>query len=208
MRAFGERRTVWRTFVPAAVSVSAVLALLGIGFASSAGALAGHNTVNSDDITNGQVTSADIRDRTIQTRDVAKGTFQPAGTHHVVTLYEDQTSGTISTNGSGQGATDAWDDFLVYDNAGLTGSPVATDVGYDVTETAGAKYLETLTFRFADGDLLITGIWNTPPGPGTASGELAIVGGTGAYAGARGTASASLPSPYLVNTYVLDYTTP
>jgi hypothetical protein len=207
MRAIDKRRTSWRKFAPAAASAFAVLALVGIGFASSAGALAGHNTVSSDDIKNGQVTSADIRDRTIQTRDVAKGTFQRAGTHHAVTLYEDQTSGTIGTNGSGQGATDAWNDFLVYDNAGLTGSPVATDVGYDVTES-GVQFLETLTFHFADGDLLMTGIWNTPPAPGTASGDLAIVGGTGAYSGARGTASASLPTPYLVDTYVLNYTTP
>jgi len=207
MRAIDERRAPWRKFVPAAASAFAVLALVGIGLAGSAGALAGHNTVTSDDIKNGQVTSADIRDRTIQTRDVAKGTFQRAGTHHAVTLYEDQTSGTISTNGSGQGATDAWNDFLVYDNAGFTGSPVATDVGYDVTETGG-QFVITVTSRFADGDLLMTGIWNTPPAPATTTGDLAIVGGTGAYAGARGTASASIPTPYLVDTYVLNYSTP
>lgn len=207
MRAIDERRAPWRKFVPAAASAFAILALVGIGLTGSAGALAGHNTVTSDDIKNGQVTSADIRDRTIQTRDVAKGTFQRASTHHAVTLYEDQSSGTISTNGSGQGATDAWNDFLVYDNAGFTGSPVATDVGYDVQES-GVQSVITVTFHFADGDLLMNGIWNTPLAPGTSGGHLAIVGGTGAYAGARGTANASIPTPYLVDTYVLNYTTP
>jgi hypothetical protein len=207
MKVIGARRVPGRKFVPAAACALAVIALFGIGLASSAGALTGHNTVFSDDIKNGQVKSPDIRDRTITSKDVAKATFQRAGTHHAVTLFEDQASGTIVTNGSGQGATDAWNDFLVYDNAGFTGTPVATDVGYDVTETGG-QYVETVTFHFEDGDLLMTGIWNTPPGPGTASGVLAIVGGTGAYAGARGTASASLPSPYVVDTYVLDYTTP
>ena len=203
----GEHRTARSRVAPAVACVLSVLLLVGIGLADSAGALPGQNSVTSDDIKNGAVTSADIKDRTIRTIDVKAGTFQRAGTHHTVTLYEDQSSGTISTNGTGQGAVDAWNDFDVYDNAALTGSPVATDVGYDITQTGG-QFNITVAFRFANGDLHMTGIWTIPAGPETITGEFAIIGGTGAYKGARGAASASLPSPYELGTYTLDYTTP
>ena len=51
---------------------------MGIGFAESAGALAGHNTVFSDDIVNGQVKSVDIADGSVTSGDIKDGTIGSA----------------------------------------------------------------------------------------------------------------------------------
>jgi hypothetical protein len=136
----------------------------------------------------------------------ADGLYAPKPTHHTLTLYEDQLSGTIHVNGSGGAHVDAWNDFLAYDSPALTGSPVAIDLGTEIQLNAagGLDYQVALTFRFTDGDLTLFGLYQLSDG----TGRYAIIGGTGAYARAIGTATSSLPPPYAVHTFTLDYTLP
>jgi Dirigent-like protein len=101
--------------------------------------------------------------------------------HHTLTIYEDETTGTSST-GTGAGSSDVYNDFLAYDNSGLTGTPVSTDDSVYVHTSAGFAFLATLTFVFSNGSIEAMASWpdNQP------SDTFAIVGGTNVFKGITG----------------------
>jgi hypothetical protein len=145
-----------------------LLALL-VAMSRVAFALPGQNTVFSDDITNAQVKSQDIRDRTIRKRDVAIANLF---------LAEDTTSGAVATNGSGIGAVTAWNGRLEYEDPYLTSSVLGQSDGTCVrTAASGYNFECTWTYRLGGGDTItVSGSLNHQR-----RFRLAIVGGTGRY---------------------------
>jgi hypothetical protein len=178
------------------LSPSAAIALLALVIAMGGAAIAlpGHNTVFSDDIVNGQVRTSDIKNGTVKAIDMR---------HRTLTIYEDEASGTLATNGSGIGAVDGWNGFLEYDNSALTGSPVGQNDGMCVrTAASGYNYECTWTFRLTGGDITVSGSLNDHD-----LFNLAVVGGTGKFAGATGTMHASFDGGSNVYTNTLHFTT-
>jgi len=101
-------------------------------------------------------------------------------THHTVTYYEDESTGT-QILGSGAGSNDVTNDYLLYDSQGLTGTPIAKDDGVFVHVSNGFAFLATLTFSFSNRSIEAMGSW-----PDGDNGTFAIMGGTDAYKGATG----------------------
>ena len=170
-------------------SPGVLLGLLALVVATSGAAMAlpGHNSVRSDDIVNGQVRSIDIANGTIVSRDVHRGTFQRAVKHHALTIYEDQTTLVSNEVNGGVGGTFAWTGDL-HDNPGMTGTSLGTSYGTCTeTDAAGNTGECTYSVDLAGGQITATGvIFPVTPGCGECSGTIAVVGGTGAYAGASG----------------------
>jgi len=188
------------------------LGLLALVVATSGAAMAlpGHNSVRSDDIVNGQVRTSDIKDGTIKAADVHKGTFQRAPRHHAFTVYEDETTKTDATIGTTMGATYTWVGDL-HGNAAMTGPSKGSSYGNCVqTDGVGAQGLCTLTLKLAGGQLTATGMLFDSAACTQCIGPIAVVGGTGDFAGATGILTSSCDFAVVPSecTYGYKFTTP
>ncbi|HXJ63443.1 MAG TPA: hypothetical protein VNN79_06780, partial [Actinomycetota bacterium] len=92
-----------------------------------------------------------------------------------------ESSCTTGTTGSGN-AEVAYFSCALYDNAGITGSPVGNEDSSYVGPLAGPNEA-AVTLRLAQGDIQAAGIYE---GAGATS-HLSVTGGTGIYVGATGT---------------------
>jgi hypothetical protein len=197
------------------LSPGVLLGLLALFVATTgvATALPGHNTVRSDDIVNGQVKSVDVKDGSLTAKDVHKGTFQRAARGHLLTVYENDSTGyTSATQGTGMGASYTWSGAL-FDTPAMSGSSIGTSYGTctDVT-SAGDTGVCTMTIKLARGQITVTGVLfpNASPSCSECSGPVAVVGGTGDYEGAGGVMNAScdFTAPPFQCTYGYRFSTP
>jgi hypothetical protein len=184
------------------LSPGVLLGLLALVLATSGAAMAlpGHNSVRSDDIVNG----------TIRAVDVHKGTFQRARTPHSLTVFEDQATKTDATVGTGVGSTYTWQAAL-HDNIAMTGPPVGSSYGTCVSTDAARDTGEcNLTLALKGGQLTTTGTFFPTASCFLCSGHVAVVGGSGAFAGASGvmTSSCDFSTVPAECAYAYKFTTP
>lgn len=98
---------------------------------------------------------------------------------HTVDLFEQESSCTTGTTGTGNGAVNFFSCPL-FDNAGVMGSPVGSEASSYVGPPLGPAE-SAVTFHLADGDVQAAGIYESN------TIHLAVTGGTGIYVGATGT---------------------
>jgi hypothetical protein len=103
-------------------------------------------------------------------------------THHILTIYEDESSGNTNT-ASGAGSNDVYGDFIAYVNEALVAPSISQDDWVYTHTTDDSRFISTITFLFNDGSTIeATGPY--PNGGGDQT--VAITGGTGSYKGANG----------------------
>ena len=100
---------------------------------------------------------------------------------HTLNLFEQESSCTVGTTGSGN-AEVAFFSCALFDNAGITGSSIGNEDGSYVGPVGGPNEA-AITFHLAHGDIQAAGIY---AGSATTS-HFSITGGTGLYVGATGT---------------------
>ena len=141
-------------------------------------------------------------------------TYQPAVTHHTLTVYENQSTLSCAPNdcltppSSGENFVWRGDGF---DNVGMNGTPIARTSGSCQILPPGVDDGQcSFTARLAGGQMTASGPFLGTDECIACSGEVAVVGGTGDYLGASGRMVSSCDfsnSPFEC-TYEFDYSTP
>jgi len=112
------------------------------------------------------------------------------GSHLSVTVFESEALRETSVGLGDQGGSVTYDGDL-YDSSALTGSPIGSTQGQCIeTAVSPSSRLCTWTTRLAGGDIVVSGRFDDRFAD-TSQNTLAVVGGTGDYAGARGTVDAT-----------------
>jgi hypothetical protein len=123
---------------------------------------------------------------------------------HTLDAYEKVATCTSGTNGTGVGRVDAskCDD---YGNVDLTGDTIGTSIGTYVLVT-GNIFQASLTFHLSGGDITAAGFYDATDATDETS-HFEITGGSGAYAGAKGTIASSFENGGAAYHYAMTYRT-
>jgi hypothetical protein len=178
------RRTSRGALIGAAIVVASVV-IPTVAFATLGGGATVNLCVNTHHTVRVVGGSASCRsdEQTVQiyTKAGADQRFALQPHSHTVNLFEQESSCTTGTTGSGN-AEVVFFSCALYDNPNITGSSVGSEDGSYVGPVGGPNEA-ALTFHLAHGDIQAAGIYS---GSATTS-HFSIIGGTGLYVGATGT---------------------